>query len=185
MTDQRTHVLIVDYCEERRKELRGLLLRERVVCHEAGNRMEAIGRLWELASLGVIPRAVITNWLLDEPKAREFFSLIGREIDHTSLNFIKNVMKIDLANEAANKTITICYAETDELADEAVSELAGEGLTDQVAVTTYDPLEGFYPVVGLLMSDERTKIIRLVQTERLYKNGQCSSSSDHPRRLSR
>jgi hypothetical protein len=99
-----SHVLLVDYGVNNLDILAKRLELVGVIPHKCISRIDALGKLWELVSNHIIPRGVISSWLLDDPEGREFYSLIGREIDHTSLSLFRNAAKLD-----PRDTILICY----------------------------------------------------------------------------
>lgn len=59
------------------------------------NRMEALGMYWARYLREELPAVVISPWLLEPVSSRSFYSTIGREIDHTSLGFFKQVHRLD------------------------------------------------------------------------------------------
>lgn len=177
MSDHPVHILVVDYDDRRRNTIQQLFSGRQIIFHEAKNRTEGLGRLWELAAEGITPRAVLSSWLLDEPKARDFFRLIGREIDHTCLSLLTNILKIDTANTTPNKTILVCYTSTFDQAAEAMGELAAEGIAERVALASYDTEFGYSQIIPLVFLDERTKAIQLINSETLRKTREHESES--------
>lgn len=140
------HAVLVDYDSERREAVTRALKQDSGVCvHGVSTRSEAIGVLWSLAAHGIFPRAILSAWLLEDPEAREFYSLISREIDHTCLTLLKHCARIDEQHNAVgqDRTSIVCYAPTD-LLGEALYNIQEEGLGDRVAVIDaedFDELE--------------------------------------------
>lgn len=151
-----THVLIVDYDEGRRDTLCSLFDDHAAQIHPAKGKAEALGILWQLASNGIVPRAIMANWLMDDPQAREFFSLVGREIDHTCLDLLKNAIKIDESISDA-ETIMICYTD-EKMMGEALLELQAEHLNHRVALACLN--DGLQELADSLFRDERTRIMK-------------------------
>lgn len=119
------HIILADYDAARRTTIAEAAVCRGVVVHQCSDRIEALGKYWILFSEGVIPRAVVASWLMDTPESRSFFSLIGREVDHTSLSLFRNASQLD------PEGILACY--TDRPA-ETLQELSGEGLAGLVQV---------------------------------------------------
>lgn len=146
-----SHALVVDYREDILKQFKNCLENKNISTHIFTNRLDALSRLWEMVDKKVYPRAIITNWLLNDPEAREFYSLIHREVDHTSLNLVKNAAKMDIDN----KTIIICYTDRP---GETQKQLAHLDLLDQIAVLDSDE-HSVDDVVRILLRDERSRIL--------------------------
>jgi len=152
-----THILLVDY----RPNLLDLFARlfdaQGAITHRCVDRMDAIGKLWELIDKGIHPRALLTNWVLDDPEARKFYHLIGREVDHTSLGLLRNATIMD----PEGHTVLVCYTDDP---TEAIPNLSAERLIDKVALVNshqHRPEE----IVKILLRDERTRILNYFQEE--------------------
>ena len=178
MQDQTVHILIIDYNAARRGDIIALFAGRPIIFHEASGRTEGLGRLWELAAEGITPRAVLTSWLLDEPDARKFFSLIGREVDHTSLSLLQNMLRIDEANPT-HRTMLVCYATSQAEAEEAMGELAAEELDERVALASHDAHEGYQALVQLIFSDTHTHAIRAINNDTVRRVSDGSGEFDH------
>lgn len=156
-----THVLLVDYNERTRDKFDHLFSQSGAIAHPCSDRIDAIGKLWELVNKGISPRAIITNWILEDEAAREFYQKIKREVDMTSANLLKNAKVMDEEKAEENRTILICYTDKPK---EATIALAKLELLDTVIVvnmqnTTIEEL------VQILMRDERTKIVEYFREE--------------------
>jgi len=182
MNIKNTHVLLVDYRPNVLQDLSDKFSEHSAFVHTALNRTDALGKLWALASDRIIPRAIISSWLLDDPEGRRFYKLIGREIDHTSLYLFKQAAKLDEIYPEHN-TIMLCYAED---TAEAAFELSLSGLSDKVGIA--DAADGLDKLVGLLATDDRnqilTKLKRQVTAGCLYDEEKSCSRCDSCRRLS-
>lgn len=157
MKFQGTHVLLVDYQLDVLNKFESVFSQHGTITHHCHDRIDAHGKLWELVNKGITPRAIITNWILQDDKAREFYRAIGREVDHTSFNLLRNAITID----PENKTILVCYTKDPQ---EATSTLSSSGLLDRVVVvnrnnTTIETL------AAILMRDERTRIVQYFREE--------------------
>lgn len=152
-----THVLIVDYRQDILDQLSQRFSENRAIAHQCHDRIEAHGKLWELVNKGVTPRAILTNWLLQDDKARAFYAAIGREVDHTSLNLLHNAVNIDREDQ----TIIVCYSK-DHL--ETTSAVETAGILDKVVIVNQNTTT-IEEMVRILMRDERTRIIKHFKEE--------------------
>ena len=91
------HALVVDDCDDTRLALRQALEAEGAIVHEASTRTKALGLYFELMTDDIIPRAVITDWILHSPESAEyrFYELIGRPVDNTALHLIQRIRTVD------------------------------------------------------------------------------------------
>jgi CheY-like chemotaxis protein len=87
--------MVVDYDPDRIEEAGTILEDLGYSVVTSTNRMEAIGLYWAHYIREELPTAVICPWLLEPVSSRSFYSTIGREIDHTSLGFFKQVHRLD------------------------------------------------------------------------------------------
>lgn len=152
-----THVLLVDYRPQVLDEFDHIFSQHGAIIHRCCDRLDAIGKLWELVNKGIRPRAIITNWLLQDEDAREFYKMIQREVDLTAHNLLKNAVIMD----PDRQTILICYTRDPK---EATATLGAENLLDSVVVvdrneTTIEEL------ATILMRDERTRIVEYFKSE--------------------
>ena len=157
MNVQDTHVLLVDYQQHTLNKFDHIFLQHGAITHHCHDRIDAMGKLWELVKEGITPRAIVTNWILQDERARAFYKAIKREVDMTSHNLLKNAIKMD----PQYKTILICYTEDPK---EATVTLNASGLLDRVVVvnmnnTTVEEL------AQILMRDERIKIVEYFRQE--------------------
>lgn len=91
------HTLVVDDCDDTRLALRQALEHEGAIVHEASTRTKALGLYFELMADDIVPRAVITDWVLHAPESAEyrFYELIGRPVDNTALHLIQRIRTVD------------------------------------------------------------------------------------------
>ena len=140
------HVILADYDTDRRDLVAEGMLSPDILVHKCSDRIEALGKYWMLYAEGILPRAVVANWLMDTHESRSFFSAVGREVDHTSLALFVNVAKLDPHG------ILVCY--TDDMA-ETVTELEHSEVADKVQVVRME--DATQEVVKLLRLDERSR----------------------------
>lgn len=111
-----THVIITDYDSQSRQSIAEKLSSHGATVHACEDKAEALRNFWSMLQNGLVPRAVIANWLSDKPSDRDFWRKIGREVDHTNLSLFRSVDKLD-----KDRAIMICYADDQ---DEARYELS-------------------------------------------------------------
>lgn len=157
MNVQDTHVLLVDYQQQVLDKFDHIFCQHGAITHYCHDRLDAMAKLWELVREGICPRAIVTNWILQDERARQFYKAIEREVDMTSHSLLLNAVKMD----PQYRTILICYTEDPK---EATATLNASGLLDRVVVvnmhnTTIEEL------AQILMRDERTKIVEYFRQE--------------------
>lgn len=119
--------MVVDYRDNMLSCFNQLFTEHGTTVHRCSDRLEAMSKLWELVASDIRIRAIISSWRLQDDEARQFYSLIGREVDHTSLNIYRNSLKID----PTQQTFLVCYTHHPE---EAVQNLRQARLYQHVAV---------------------------------------------------
>ena len=141
------HVILADYDPTRREQVALGMEGPDILVHKCVDRIEALGKYWMLYSEGILPRAVVANWLMDTPESRSFFSAVGREVDHTSMSLFTNVSRLDPDG------ILVCYTED---MPETVTELEHSAVADKVQVVRAE--DAPQEVARLLRLDERSKL---------------------------
>lgn len=92
-----SHVLVVSDSPEDLQRVQEALQGKGVMVHTATSRMEAFGLLVQLFAQQIIPRALITDWMLNLPDSKdyEFYQVIDKPQENTAQTLIKHVRAYD------------------------------------------------------------------------------------------
>lgn len=91
------HILVVDSDDDDIAILTGFLKSHGAICHVVKNRTEAMGRYVTLFTEKIVPRAIITDWFINQPQSGEynFYETINRPEANTSKRLIERFKIID------------------------------------------------------------------------------------------
>lgn len=122
-----SHVVVVDYRNARLSQLANLFASYGITVHNCVDRLDAIRILASLASQHLPVHAVLSSWLVEPPRARRFYALVGDEVAHTSLSLFTSTLILMPQTAATMLTYT-------DRPKEAYDTLKRGGLSKEVAV---------------------------------------------------
>ena len=129
------HILIVDSDDNDITILTEFLKSYGAICHVVKNRTEAMGRYVTLFTDKIVPRAIVTDWYINQPQSGEynFYETINRPEANTSKRLIERFKIID-----PEVDIVVYTSYVDEVPKEVEANVVrkGDSLSQIVSILT-------------------------------------------------